>query len=202
MSSTNGRSTNAVNTNSQIARSGGDVVCDAILEAGVDVVFGMPGGASLPFYDALYRYQDRIRHVLIRHEQAAGFAANGYARATGKVGVATSTSGPGATNLVTCMANAMMDSVGVVYITGQVARPAIGSDAFQETDITGISIPVTKHSYLVLDVDDLPRVMKEAFYIASSGRPGPVHIDIPKDVFGETTTCTAPQSWLHHAYGR
>ncbi len=194
MSSTNGRSTNAVNTNSQIARSGGDVVCDAILEAGVDVVFGMPGGASLPFYDALYRYQDRIRHVLIRHEQAAGFAANGYARATGKVGVATSTSGPGATNLVTCMANDMMDSVGVVYITGQVARPAIGSDAFQETDITGISIPVTKHSYLVLDVDDLPRVMKEAFYIASSGRPGPVHIDIPKDVFGETTTCTAPQS--------
>ena len=194
MSSTNGRSTNAVNTNSQIARSGGDVVCDAILEAGVDVVFGMPGGASLPFYDALYRYQDRIRHVLIRHEQAAGFAANGYARATGKVGVATSTSGPGATNLVTCMANDMMDSVGVVYITGQVARPAIGSDAFQETDITGISIPVTKHSYLVLDVDDLPRVMKEAFYIASSGRPGPVHIDIPKDVFGETTTCTAPQA--------
>ncbi|HCU72909.1 MAG TPA: acetolactate synthase large subunit, partial [Chloroflexi bacterium] len=194
MSSTNGRSTNVVNTDSQIARSGGDVVCDAILEAGVDVVFGMPGGASLPFYDALYRYQDRIRHVLIRHEQAAGFAANGYARATGKVGVATSTSGPGATNLVTCMANDMMDSVGVVYITGQVARPAIGSDAFQETDITGISIPVTKHSYLVLDVDDLPRVMKEAFYIASSGRPGPVHVDIPKDVFVETTTCTAPQS--------
>ena len=194
MSSTNVRPTNAVNTDAQIARSGGDVVCDAILEAGVDVIFGMPGGASLPFYDALYRYQDRIRHVLIRHEQAAGFAANGYARATGKVGVATSTSGPGATNLVTCMANDMMDSVGVVYITGQVARPAIGSDAFQETDITGISIPVTKHSYLVLDVDDLPRVMKEAFYIASSGRPGPVHVDIPKDVFVDTTTCTAPQS--------
>ena len=194
MSSTNGRTTNAENTDAQIARSGGDVVCDAILEAGVDVIFGMPGGASLPFYDALYRYQDRIRHVLIRHEQAAGFAANGYSRATGKVGVATSTSGPGATNLVTCMANDMMDSVGVVYITGQVARPAIGSDAFQETDITGISIPVTKHNYLVLDVDDLPRIMKEAFHIASSGRPGPVHVDIPKDVFLDTTTRIAPQS--------
>jgi acetolactate synthase-1/2/3 large subunit len=194
MSSTNGRPTNAENTDALIARSGGDVVCDAILEAGIDVVFGMPGGASLPFYDALYRYQDRIRHVLIRHEQAAGFAANGYARATGKVGVATSTSGPGATNLVTCMANDMMDSVGVVYITGQVARSAIGSDAFQETDITGISIPVTKHNYLVLDVDDLPRVMKEAFYIASTGRPGPVHVDIPKDVFVDTTTRTALQA--------
>ena len=152
----------------------------------------MPGGASLPFYDSLYHYQDRIRHVLIRHEQAAGFAANGYARATGKVGVATSTSGPGATNMVTCMANDIMDSVGVVYITGQVARPAIGSDAFQEADVTGISIPITKHSYLVMDVDDLPRVMSEAFHLASTGRPGPVHVDIPKDVFLETTTETAP----------
>ena len=160
MTSKNGSSTNGYSPNTLASRTGGDVVCDAILEAGVDVVFGMPGGASLPFYDALYRYQDRLRHVQIRHEQAAGFAANGYARATGKVGVATSTSGPGATNMVTCMANDMMDSVGVVYITGQVARPVIGSDAFQETDITGISIPITKHSYLVLDVDDLPRVMK------------------------------------------
>jgi acetolactate synthase-1/2/3 large subunit len=173
-------------------RAGGDVVCDAMLAAGVDVIFGMPGGASLPFYDALYRYQDRLRHVLIRHEQAAGFAANGYARASGKVGVATSTSGPGATNMVTCMANDMMDSVGVVYITGQVARPAIGSDAFQEADVTGISIPITKHSYLVMDVDDLPRVMQEAFHLASTGRPGPVHVDIPKDVFLETTTEVAP----------
>ena len=173
-------------------RTGGEVVCDAMLDAGVDVIFGMPGGASLPFYDSLYHYQDRIRHVLIRHEQAAGFAANGYARATGKVGVATSTSGPGATNMVTCMANDIMDSVGVVYITGQVARPAIGSDAFQEADVTGISIPITKHSYLVMDVDDLPRVMSEAFHLASTGRPGPVHVDIPKDVFLETTTETAP----------
>ena len=193
MTSKIGSSTNGHSPNALPSRTGGDVVCDAILEAGVDVLFGMPGGASLPFYDALYRYQDRLRHVLIRHEQAAGFAANGYARATGKVGVATSTSGPGATNMVTCMANDMMDSVGVVYITGQVARPAIGSDAFQETDITGISIPITKHNYLVLDVDDLPRVMKEAFHLATSGRPGPVHVDIPKDVFLESTTEVAPK---------
>ena len=192
MSAMTSQSSNGSMAEASQPRSGGDVVCDALLAAGVDVIFGMPGGASLPFYDALYRYQDRIRHVLIRHEQAAGFAANGYARATGKVGVATSTSGPGATNLVTCMANDMMDSVGVVYITGQVARPAIGSDAFQEADVTGISIPITKHSYLVMDVDDLPRVMQEAFHLASTGRPGPVHVDIPKDVFLETTTETAP----------
>lgn len=192
MSAINGQSTNGSTAEPKTPRTGGEVVCDAMLAAGVDVIFGMPGGASLPFYDSLYHYQDRIRHVLIRHEQAAGFAANGYARATGKVGVATSTSGPGATNMVTCMANDIMDSVGVVYITGQVARPAIGSDAFQEADVTGISIPITKHSYLVMDVDDLPRVMSEAFHLASTGRPGPVHVDIPKDVFLETTTETAP----------
>ena len=192
MSATNGQSTNGSTAAPGAPRTGGEVVCDAMLAAGIDVIFGMPGGASLPFYDSLYHYQDRIRHVLIRHEQAAGFAANGYARATGKVGVATSTSGPGATNMVTCMANDIMDSVGVVYITGQVARPAIGSDAFQEADVTGISIPITKHSYLVMDVDELPRVMSEAFHLASTGRPGPVHVDIPKDVFLETTTETAP----------
>ena len=192
MSAINGQSSNGSTAAPGTPRTGGEVVCDAMLDAGVDVIFGMPGGASLPFYDSLYHYQDRIRHVLIRHEQAAGFAANGYARATGKVGVATSTSGPGATNMVTCMANDIMDSVGVVYITGQVARPAIGSDAFQEADVTGISIPITKHSYLVMDVDDLPRVMSEAFHLASTGRPGPVHVDIPKDVFLETTTETAP----------
>ncbi len=168
-------------------RTGGDVICDAIVDEGIDVIFGMPGGASLPFYDALYRYQDRIRHVLIRHEQAAGFAASGYARASGRVGVATSTSGPGATNMVTSMANDMMDSVGVVYITGQVSRPAVGSDAFQETDITGISIPITKHNYLVMHADELPRVMKEAFHLAKTGRPGPVVVDVPKDVFLEET---------------
>ena len=193
MSAINGQSSNGSIPVPNRPRAGGEVVCDAMLAAGVDVIFGMPGGASLPFYDSLYLYQDRIRHVLIRHEQAAGFAANGYARASGKVGVATSTSGPGATNMVTCMANDMMDSVGVVYITGQVARPAIGSDAFQEADVTGISIPITKHSYLVMDVDDLPRVMQEAFHLASTGRPGPVHVDIPKDVFLETTTETAPE---------
>ena len=188
----NGQSTNGSTAAPNSPRTGGEVVCDAMLAEGVDVIFGMPGGASLPFYDSLYVYQDRIRHVLIRHEQAAGFAANGYARASGKVGVATSTSGPGATNMETCMANDMMDSVGVVYITGQVARPAIGSDAFQEADVTGISIPITKHSYLVMDVDDLPRVMQEAFHLASTGRPGPVHVDIPKDIFLETTTEVAP----------
>ena len=192
LSAAKGHSTNGSTARVNQPRTGGEVVCDAMLAAGVDVIFGMPGGASLPFYDSLYLYQDRIRHVLIRHEQAAGFAANGYARASGKVGVATSTSGPGATNMVTCMANDMMDSVGVVYITGQVARPAIGSDAFQEADVTGISIPITKHSYLVMDVDDLPRVMQEAFHLASTGRPGPVHVDIPKDVFLETTTVDAP----------
>ena len=192
MSAINGQSANGSTAAPGTPRTGGEVVCDAMLAAGVDVIFGMPGGASLPFYDSLYHYQDRIRHVLIRHEQAAGFAANGYARATGKVGVATSTSGPGATNMVTCMANDIMDSVGVVYITGQVARPAIGSDAFQEADVTGISIPITKHSYLVMDVDELPRVMSEAFHLASTGRPGPVHVDIPKDVFLETTTESAP----------
>ena len=174
-------------------RTGGQVVCDAILAEGVDVIFGMPGGASLPFYDALYQYKDRLRHVLIRHEQAAGFAANGYARAGGNVGVATSTSGPGATNLVTAMANDMMDSVGVVYITGQVTRAAVGSDAFQETDITGITIPITKHSYLVMHADELPRVMQEAFHLAKSGRPGPVLVDIPKDVFLEETEEPVPE---------
>ncbi|MBM4436090.1 MAG: biosynthetic-type acetolactate synthase large subunit [Actinobacteria bacterium] len=184
----------AANGRATRKRTGGEIVCDVLLEEGSTVVFGMPGGASLPFYDALYHYQDRIRHVLCRHEQGAGFAANGWARATGKAGVATSTSGPGATNLVTCMANDMMDSVPVVYITGQVSRPAIGSDAFQETDITGITIPITKHNYLVLDVNELPRVMKEAFYLATTGRPGPVHVDIPKDVFLASTDAPTPAS--------
>ena len=151
------------------------------LEAeGVEVIFGYPGGASLYIYDALY--DSPIRHVLTRHEQGAIHAAEGYARATGKVGVVLATSGPGATNLVTGLCDAMMDSTPIVAITGQVVRSLIGRDAFQEADVTGITMPVTKHNYLVTNPDDLLRVVREAFYIASTGRPGPVLIDIPKDV--------------------
>ncbi len=147
---------------------------------GVEVIFGYPGGASLYIYDALY--DSPIRHVLVRHEQGAIHAAEGYARATGKVGVVLVTSGPGATNLVTGLCDAMMDSTPIVAITGQVVRPLIGRDAFQEADVTGITMPVTKHNYLVTDPNDLLRVVREAFYIARTGRPGPVLIDIPKDV--------------------
>jgi len=173
-------------------RTGGQVICEVLEQEGADTIFGMPGGASLPFYDALYH--SNIRHILMRHEQGAGYAADGFARVRNDVGVATSTSGPGATNLVTAMASAQMDSVGVVYITGQVARPFIGSDAFQETDITGITIPITKQNYLVRSAHDLPRIMKEAFYLARSGRPGPVHVDVPKDVFLEATDAPIPDS--------
>ena len=161
--------------------TGAEIVCESLLKEGVDVIFGLPGGAVLPFYGALSGYP-QLRHVLVRHEQAAAMAADGYARATGKVGVCTATSGPGATNLVTGIAGAMMDSIPMVAITGQVPRPAIGRDAFQETDITGITLPITKHNMLVMDVDDIAPAVKEAFYIARTGRPGPVLLDIPKDV--------------------
>ena len=174
-------------------RTGGHIICDVLLEEGVSAIFGMPGGASLPFYDALYDYP-QIKHYLMRNEQGAGYAADGYARALNTVGVATSTSGPGATNLVTPIASAMMDSVPVVFLTGQVATPFIGTDAFQETDITGVTIPITKQNYLVKSVDDLPRVMKEAFYLAGSGRPGPVLVDVPKDVFLAETDEPIPTS--------
>ncbi|AFC98982.1 acetolactate synthase, large subunit, biosynthetic type [Methanocella conradii HZ254] len=151
------------------------------LEAeGVDTIFGYPGGVVLPIYDELY--DSSIRHILVRHEQAAAHAADGYARATGRVGVCLATSGPGATNLVTGIATAYMDSVPIVAMTGQVVTSLIGNDAFQEADITGITIPITKHNYLIKDAKELPRIVKEAFYIASTGRPGPVLIDIPKDV--------------------
>ncbi len=161
--------------------TGAEIVCESLLQEGVDVLFGLPGGAVLPFYGALSRYP-QLRHILVRHEQAAVMAADGYARATGKVGVCCATSGPGATNLVTGIAGAQMDSVPVVIITGQVPRPAIGRDAFQETDVTGITLPVTKHNYLVMDVADVAGSIKEAFHIARTGRPGPVLVDIPKDV--------------------
>jgi acetolactate synthase-1/2/3 large subunit len=151
---------------------------------GVEVIFGFPGGAVLPLYDTLPQFP-QLRHVLVRHEQGAAHAADSYARVTGKVGVCLATSGPGATNLVTGIANAYLDSSPIIAITGQVARPFIGKDAFQEIDITGITLPITKHNYLVLDVGSLAKVMKEAFYQARSGRPGPVLIDMPRDVFTE-----------------
>ncbi|MFE0590639.1 acetolactate synthase large subunit [Micromonospora echinospora] len=161
------------------------------LEAlGVDVVFGIPGGAILPAYDPLY--DSRVRHILVRHEQGAGHAATGYAQATGRVGVCMATSGPGATNLVTPIADAYMDSVPMVAITGQVARPAIGTDAFQEADIQGITLPITKHNFLVQTPEEIPRVLAEAFHLAATGRPGPVLVDIPKDVLQAQTTFTWP----------
>jgi len=161
--------------------NGAQAVLESLKQEGVDVVFGYPGGAVLTLYDELYKM--KFPHVLTRHEQGAAHAADGYARATGKVGVCFATSGPGATNLVTGIATANMDSVPMVCITGQVATPYIGRDSFQEADVSGITTPITKHNYLVKDVNELPRVMKEAFYIARTGRPGPVVIDIAKDVF-------------------
>ena len=173
--------------------TGAEIVCESLLQEGVDVLFGLPGGAVLPFYGALSKYP-QLRHILVRHEQAAVMAADGYARATGKVGVCCATSGPGATNLVTGIAGAQMDSVPVVIITGQVPRPAIGRDAFQETDVTGITLPVTKHNYLVMDVADVAGSIKEAFHIARTGRPGPVLVDIPKDVLlGDRTEFVWPE---------
>ena len=166
-------------------KTGGQIVCEGLLKQGVDTVFGIPGGAILPLYGSLSKYPD-LRHILVRHEQGASHAADGYARITGKAGVCFATSGPGATNLITGLATAMMDSSPVVAITGQVARPGIGKDSFQETDITGATLPVTKHSYLVMDPRDLAKVIKEAFYIATTGRPGPVLIDVPRDVFAES----------------
>ena len=159
------------------------VILEALKREGVDTIFGFPGGQVIPLYDALY--DSDIQHILVRHEQGAGHAADGYARASGKVGVCLATSGPGATNLVTAIANAYMDSVPMVALTGQVSRHLIGLDSFQEADITGITLPIVKHSYLVKDAESLPRIIKEAFHIASTGRPGPVLIDIPVDVTKE-----------------
>ena len=167
--------------------NGSEIVCESLLQEGVDVLFGLPGGAVLPLYWALSKYP-QLRHVLVRHEQAAAMAADGYARATGKVGVCTATSGPGATNLVTGIATAQMDSIPIVAITGQVPRAAIGTDAFQETDVTGITLPITKHNFLVMEVTDVAPAIKEAFHIARTGRPGPVLVDIPKDVLLDLRT--------------
>ncbi|GAB6158691.1 acetolactate synthase large subunit [Desulfotomaculum varum] len=160
--------------------SGAEILIDSLKEMGVETIFGYPGGQALPIYDALYDAD--IHHVLTRHEQGAVHAADGYARASGRVGVCLATSGPGATNLVTGIANAYMDSVPLVAITGQVPTAMLGRDSFQEVDITGITLPITKHNYIVKDIRDLGRIVKEAFYIAGTGRPGPVLIDIPRDV--------------------
>src|SRR5438046_2437744 len=172
-SSTPGRST---------PMSGADILVHSLIRHGVEVVFAYPGGASMPIHQSLTKVTDRLRTILPRHEQGGGFMAHGYARTTGKVGVCMATSGPGATNFVTCLADAKMDSTPIIAITGQVSTPVIGTDAFQETPIIEICRGITKHHYLVTRIEDLPRVMKEAFYIARTGRPGPVIVDVPKDV--------------------
>jgi len=172
-------------------RIGADVVCEALLLQGVDVFFSYPGGVILPLYDVLGDYP-ALRHVLVRHEQGGAHAADGYARVTGRVGVCMGTSGPGATNLVTGIGTALLDSIPMVAITGNVPSALIGKDAFQEIDINGITLPMTKHNYLIRDANDLPRVLAEAFHIARSGRPGPVHVDITKDALQQETNAPHP----------
>ena len=162
--------------------NGSQILIESLLEQGVDTIFGYPGGSVLNIYDALYAYQDKLKHVLTAHEQGASHAADGYARATGKVGVVLATSGPGATNLITGIATAFMDSVPMVAITGNVGTSLIGLDSFQEVYIAGITMPITKHNFVVRNVEELHDVIREAFRIAQSGRPGPVLVDIPKDV--------------------
>src|ERR1700752_902062 len=175
--------------------SGAEMVIAALADQGVQHLFGYPGGAVLPIYDALFE-QQKVKHILVRHEQGAVHAAEGYARSTGKVGCVLVTSGPGATNAVTGLTDALMDSIPIVCITGQVATHLIGNDAFQECDTVGITRPCTKHNYLVKDVNALSRVLHEAFYVARTGRPGPVVVDIPKDIqfaSGEYTGLTNVQ---------
>jgi acetolactate synthase-1/2/3 large subunit len=175
-------------------RIGADVVCEALIRQGVDLFFGYPGGVILPLYDVLGDYPE-LRHILVRHEQGGAHAADGYARVTGRVGVCMGTSGPGATNLVTGIGTALLDSIPIVAITGNVPAALLGKDAFQEIDINGITLPMTKHNYLVRNADDLPRVFAEAFHIARTGRPGPVHIDITKDALQQETTAEHPSEY-------
>ena len=172
--------------------TGAQIICESLVREGVEVIFGYPGGSVIPLYDSLPKYP-QLRHILVRHEQGAAHAADGYARATGKVGVCLATSGPGVTNLVTGIANACLDSVPMVAITGQVATSFIGRDAFQEVDTTGITLPITKHNYLILDVASLAKVVKEAFYLARTGRPGPVLIDVPRDVLTDEVEFHYPE---------
>lgn len=179
--------------------TGADIVLQALADQGVEHIFGYPGGAVLPIYDALFD-RDEIQHILVRHEQGAAHAAEGYARSTGKVGVLLVTSGPGATNAVTGLTDALLDSIPIVCITGQVATHLIGNDAFQECDTVGITRPCTKHNYLVKDVNDLARIMHEAFYVASNGRPGPVVVDIPKDIQFASGTYIGPKKIVHKTY--
>ena len=167
--------------------TGARVIIECLVEQGIDTVFGYPGGAILNVYDELYKNKDRIKHVLTAHEQGASHAADGYSRATGKTGVVLATSGPGATNLVTGIATAYMDSIPMVAITCNVTTPLLGKDSFQEIDITGVTMPITKHSYIVRNIDQLAGAIREAFFIAKSGRPGPVLIDVPKDVTASVT---------------
>ena len=173
--------------------TGAEMVVQALRDQGVDTVFGYPGGAVLPIYDALFQQND-IRHVLVRHEQAATHAAEGYARSTGRPGVVLVTSGPGATNAVTGMTDALMDSIPIVVLTGQVATFLIGNDAFQEADTVGITRPCTKHNWLVKDTAKLAETIHQAFHVATHGRPGPVLIDIPKDVQFATAVYTPPEA--------
>ncbi len=180
--------------------TGAEMVIEALADQGVEHVFGYPGGAVLPIYDALFQSQDRVRHILVRHEQGAVHAAEGYARSTGKVGCVLVTSGPGATNAVTGLTDALCDSIPLVVITGQVPTHLIGNDAFQECDTVGITRPCTKYNYLVKSIGDLPRVLHEAFHIAASGRPGPVVVDIPKDVQFAKGTYSKPKEFQHKGY--
>jgi acetolactate synthase-1/2/3 large subunit len=179
-----------INSEVKMILNGAEILVNVLLEQGVDTVFGYPGGAVLNIYDALYKYSDKITHYMTAHEQGASHAADGYARATGKTGVVISTSGPGATNLVTGIATAYMDSVPMVAITGNVSTPLIGCDSFQEVYIAGITMPITKHNFVVRKVDELADILRMAFKIAASGRPGPVLIDIPKDITSDKTTYT------------
>jgi len=172
-------------------KTGAEILCECLIKEGVEVIFGFPGGVLLPLYDTIPRYP-QLRHILVRHEQGAAHAADAYARVTGKLGVCLATSGPGATNLVTGIANAYLDSVPLLAITGQVPTHFIGKDAFQEIDITGITVPITKHNQLVLDVNDLAKAIREAAYVAQVGRPGPVLIDIPRDIFQARTEFSYP----------
>ena len=179
--------------------TGAQMVIKALLDQGVDVVFGSPGGAVLPIYDALFQ-QNALRHILVRHEQGAVHAAEGYARSTGRIGAVLVTSGPGATNAVTGLTDALMDSIPVICLTGQVPTHLIGNDAFQEADTTGITRPCTKHNYLVKSIDDLPRIMHEAVYVATHGRPGPVVVDLPKDILQAKGDYIGPDQVVHRSY--
>ncbi|HWK48213.1 MAG TPA: acetolactate synthase 3 large subunit [Stellaceae bacterium] len=180
-------------------RNGAEIIIDALIDQDVEVIFGYPGGAVLPIYDALFK-QNRIRHILVRHEQAAVHAAEGYARSTGKVGVVLVTSGPGATNTVTGLTDALMDSIPIVCLTGQVATHLIGNDAFQEADTIGITRPCTKHNWLVRDATTLARTLHEAFYVARTGRPGPVVVDLPKDILVRPAPYVAADAVVHKSY--